>query len=84
MELIRKEDHKLMFTYSVGSGTEKTEAGEEITYHFKATQHFAPIIEFPDGDIVVLDWGDIVKIAKEYRDNCNKEVQNGSNKNTNN
>lgn len=84
MELIRKEDHKLMFTYSVGSGTEKTEAGEDITYLFKATQHYAPIIEFPNGDIVVLNWNDIVEIAKEYRNSCNKEVKNGSDKDANN
>ena len=68
MELIRKKDPKLMFTYSVGSGTEKTESGKEITYHFKATQHYAPIIEFPDGDIVIFNWDDIVKIAKEYKE----------------
>lgn len=81
MELIRKKDPKLMFAYSVGSGTEKTESGEEITYLFKATQHYAPIIEFPDGDIVVFNWDDIVKIAKKYKES---EVQNGSNKDTNN
>lgn len=81
MELIRKKDHKLMFTYSVGSGTEKTESGERITYRFKATQHYAPIIEFPDGDIVIFNWDDIVKIAKKYKES---EGQNGSNKDTNN
>lgn len=81
MELIRKKDPKLMFTYYVGSGTEKTESGEEITYHFKATQHYAPIIEFPDGDIVIFNWDDIVKIAKKYKES---EAQNGSNKDTNN
>ena len=68
MELIKKTDHKLMFTYSVGSGTEKIESGKRITYNFKATQHFAPIIEFLDGDIVVFNWDDLVKIAKKYKE----------------
>lgn len=84
MELIRKEDHKLMMSNYVGTGTEKSESGEELTYEFRTTMHYAPIIEFPDGDIVVMNWEDIVKIAKDYKSKCDMEAANESNKDTNN
>lgn len=74
MELIRKEDHKLMMSNYVGTGTEKAESGEDLTYEFRTTIHYAPIIEFPNGDIVVMNWEDIVKIAKDYKAKCDKEV----------
>lgn len=83
MQLIRKEDHKLMMSNYVGTGTEKSESGEELTYEFRTTMHYAPIIEFPDGDIVVMSWEDVVRITKEYKEKCYKEAANGSNKDTN-
>lgn len=84
MELIRKEDHKLMFSNYVGTCTEKAESGEELTYELRTTMHYAPIIELPNGDIVVMNWDDIVRIAKEYKEKCYKEVTNGSDKDSNN
>ena len=74
MDLIRKEDHKLMMSNYVGECTEKAESGEDITYELSTTMRYAPIIKFPNGDIVVMNWEDIVKIAKDYKAKCDKET----------
>ncbi len=74
MELIRKEDPKLMMSKYVGKGTEKSESGEELAYEFRVTMHYAPIIEFPNGDIVVMNWEDITRMAKDYKAKCDKEM----------
>jgi hypothetical protein len=64
MELIKKSDKKLIFSYFVGTATD-TNKNE---YEMRATQNFAPIIVFPDGDMVIMNWNDIVDIAKKYKD----------------
>lgn len=84
MELIRKEDPKLMMSKYVGKGTEISESGEELAYEFRVTMHYAPIIEFPNGDIVVMNWEDITRIAKDYKIKCDKEAENESDKDSNN
>ncbi len=72
MELIRKEDNKLIMSNYVGTATEQSESGEDLTYELMTTMRYSPIIKFPDEDIVVMSWKDIVKIAQEYKENCNK------------
>lgn len=64
MELIRKSDMKLIVTRYVGKGT--TAEGEEV--ELRTTPQYAPIIVFPNGDMVILDWNYIYDIAKDYRE----------------
>lgn len=74
MKLIKKEEHKLMISNYVGTAIEQSDAGEDLTYELMTTIQYSPIIKFPDGDTVVIDWKDIIKIAQEYKENCYKEV----------
>ncbi len=66
MELIRKEDKRLIMTQYVGTATEKLESGEEVTYELNTTINLSPIIHFPNGNQVIFTWEDIIKLAKEY------------------
>lgn len=84
MQLIKKEEHKLMISNYVGTATEQSDAGEDLTYELMTTIQYSPIIKFPDGDTVVINWKDIIKIAQEYKKDCYKEAENESNKDTNN
>lgn len=72
MELIRKTDMKLIVTRYVGKGT--TAKGEEV--ELRTTPQYAPIIVFPDGDMVILDWNYIYEIAKEYKEANNANFNN--------
>lgn len=72
MELIRKSDMKLIVTRYVGKGT--TAEGEEV--ELRTTPQYAPIIVFPDGDMVILDWNYIYEIAKEYKEANNVNLNN--------
>lgn len=67
MELIKKEDQKLIMTQYVGTATEKLDSGEEVTYELNTTTNLSPIINFSNGDQVIFTWEDIIKLAKEYR-----------------
>lgn len=67
MELIKKEDQKLIMTQYVGTATEKLDSGEEVTYELNTTTNLSPIIIFSNGDQVIFTWEDIIKLAKEYR-----------------
>lgn len=80
MEVIKKNDMKLIFTIYVGEA--KDENGN-LLCELRTTQHYSPVIVFPDGDMVIMNWTDIYDIAKAKR-NENSEVQNESNKDTNN
>lgn len=64
MELIKKSEMKLICTKYVGKGT--LDNGDEV--ELRTTVNYAPIIVFPDGDMVILDWNYIYNIAKEYRE----------------
>ena len=79
MKLIKKSDMKLIITKYVGKGT--TDEGEEV--ELRTTVQYAPVIVFPDGDMVVMNWNDIYDIAKAKKYE-NSEVQNESNKDANN
>ena len=80
MEVIKKNDMKLIFTIYVGEA--KDENGN-LLWELRTTQHYSPVIVFPDGDMVIMNWTDIYDIAKAKK-NENSEVQNESNKDTNN
>ncbi len=70
MELIKKDEPKLIFSNYIGEAYEKDGS---VACEFRTTQHFAPIIVFPNGDMVVMSWEDIFNIAKKYK---NEEVKN--------
>lgn len=80
MEVIKKNDMKLIFTIYVG---EAKDENENLLCELRTTQHYSPVIVFPDGDMVIMNWTDIYDIAKAKK-NENSEVQNESNKDTNN
>lgn len=84
MQLIKKEEHKLMLSNYVGTATSQSESGEDLTYELMTTMQYSPVIKFPDGDTVIMNWQDIINIAQEYKEECYKEVVNESNKDTNN
>ncbi len=67
MELIRKDDKRLIMTQYVGTATEKLESGEEVTYELNTTINLSPIIDFPNGNQVIFTWKDIIKLAEKYR-----------------
>lgn len=64
MELIKNSEMKLICTRYVGKGT--LDDGDEV--ELRTTVNYAPIIVFPGGDMVILDWNYIYKIAKDYRE----------------
>ena len=80
MEVIKKKDMKLIFTIYVG---EAEDENGNFLCELRTTQHYSPVIVFPDGDMVIMNWTDIYDIAKAKK-NENSEVQNESNKDTNN
>lgn len=80
MEVIKKNDMKLICTVYVG---EARDGNGNLLCELRTTQHYSPVIVFPDGDMVVMNWADIYDIAKAKKYE-NSEVQNESNKDTNN
>ena len=64
MEIIKKDDQKLVISYDVGEAivSDKT-TGENKTYKLSASNRFSPIIEFPNGDTVILSWEEILNLA---------------------
>ncbi|MBR4694007.1 MAG: hypothetical protein IKP07_04275 [Bacilli bacterium] len=75
MEIIKHTDNKLICTRYVGKGT--LDSGEEV--ELRTTFNYAPIIVFPDGDMVILDWNYIYNIAKEYREGIYEKDKDKSN-----
>ncbi len=75
MELIKRNDLKLIFTNYIG---EAKDDKDNLICECRTTQHYDPIIVFPDGDMVIISWTDIYNIAKEYKDKCYEEVKNES------
>lgn len=80
MELIRNSDKKLIVTHFIATAYKDKENKEEAC-EFRTMINYSPVVVFPDGDMVVISWVDIYNIAKNYKDS---EVQNGSDKNTDN
>lgn len=52
MEVIKKNDMKLIFTIYVGEA--KDENGN-LLCELRTTQHYSPVIVFPDGDMVIMN-----------------------------
>lgn len=65
MEVIKKEDNKLVMSYEVGEATILSPNGKNNTYKLKAGKNLSPIIEFPNGDTIILSWEEIIKLAIE-------------------
>lgn len=62
MEIITKEDMKLIMQEEVG--TALTDKGERI--RLTTTLNRCPIVTFENGDKVIFNWEDIIKIASDY------------------
>lgn len=67
MELIRNSDKKLIVTHFVFTAYKDKEY-KEVACEIRTTHNFTPVVVFPDGDMVVIDWTDIYNIAKKYKD----------------
>lgn len=65
MEVIKKEENKLVMSYDVGEATIIEPNGNHVVYKLRASNHFSPIIEFPNGDTVILSWEEIIKLATD-------------------
>lgn len=63
MEIIRKEDKKLIMSQHVGEATVTLESGEKVTYDLSATVNGSPIVTFQNGDYVIFSWEDIINLA---------------------
>lgn len=63
MEIIRKEDKKLIMSQHVGEATVTLKSGEKVTYDLSATVNGSPIVTFQNGDYVIFSWEDIINLA---------------------
>lgn len=75
MELIKNSEMKLICTRYVGKGT----IGDGDEVELRTTVNYAPVIVFPDGDMVILDWNYIYNIAKDYRESIYGKDKDKSN-----
>lgn len=73
MELIKKESNKLFISNYVGEAKFELENGESFTYELMTTMSMSPIIKFPNGDIVIVNWEDIIKVVQEYKKKVEEE-----------
>ncbi|MDE6141624.1 MAG: hypothetical protein K2G03_03380 [Bacilli bacterium] len=67
MELIRKEDKKLIVTQYVGEACRELTLGNKEKYELSTTLQTSPVVTFPNGDQVIFEWTDIIKLAEKYR-----------------
>lgn len=72
MELIKKEENKLFMSNYVGEAKFESKSGESLTYELMTTMSMSPVIKFPDGDTVIMNWDDIIKLAQQYKEGCYK------------
>lgn len=73
MELVKKESNKLFISNYVGEAKFESENGESLTYELMTTMSMSPVIKFPNGDMVILKWEDVIKVAQEYKKKVEKE-----------
>lgn len=74
MELIKKEDQKLFCSYELGT-IEFTNETEKVTYEVRLSTKYEPMIIFPDGDIAIITWKDIIEFARYTKNNRYKEAK---------
>ena len=74
MELIKKEDQKLFCSYELGT-IEFTNETEKVTYEVRLSTKYEPMIIFPDGDIAIITWTDIIEFARYTKNNRYKEAK---------
>ncbi|MBO5475542.1 MAG: hypothetical protein J5982_03430 [Bacilli bacterium] len=75
MQLIKKESEKLFCSYDLGTIEETSaETKEKTTYQARLTVRYEPIIIFPDGDMAIIEWNDILEFAKWKKDKVKKET----------
>lgn len=75
MKLIKKEEQKLFCSYNLGTITEEDNKGVTIaSYQARLTGRYEPIIIFPDGDMTIIEWKDILEFAKWKKEKVDKEV----------
>lgn len=82
MKLIKRKEQKLLISYELGTIEEKDNiTNETVVYKAQLSNMYEPMIVFPNGDIAVITWQDIIDFAKFTKNNHSKEETHGSDKN---
>lgn len=67
MELIKGNEHRIIIRMRVGEGNVTYDDGSVENVIVNVSNSYAPIVEFENGDMVVMTWDDIAKIATKVR-----------------
>lgn len=68
MELIKGNDHRIIIRMKVGEGTVTHDDGSVEKVIVNVSNSYALIVEFENGDMVVITWDDIAEIAAKMRE----------------
>lgn len=68
MELIKGNGHHIIIRMRVGEGTVTHDDGSVENVIVNVSNSYAPIVEFENGDMVVMTWDDIAEIAAKVRE----------------